>query len=133
MNVRVGCLLIGLVGCVHEDAPQAIVLHPTPVTVVARSAPALSSGTYGADASRIRVLPTKRPDRPAEIVGVVDAHLPMGNHASAVAVLQQKAAELGADAVIGVAFAHGDGHQGEPIHLSGLAIRYLERPPWPAE
>lgn len=129
-------LVAALAGCVHEETPQAIIVHPTPVTVEARLASARSaggdlvpSGSGGTDASRIQVLPTKRPDRPAEIIGVVDAHLPMGDHASALALLKQKAAELGADAVIGVDFAHGEGHHGEPIHLSGLAIRYTERSP----
>lgn len=44
---------------------------------------------------------------------------------AALAVLREKAADMGADAVIGVDFQHGEGHDGEPIHLSGLAIRYL--------
>lgn len=127
-------LVAVLAGCVHEEAPQAIIVHPTPVTIEARTVSTpppgadLAPGEWG-DASRIQVLPTKRPDRPAEILGVVDAHLPMGDHESALALLKKKAAELGADAVIGVDFAHGEGHHGEPIHLSGLAIRYRERSP----
>ncbi len=119
-------------GCAHEEAPQAIIVYPTPVTVEARQAAEQSRTDLlpagSPNASRIAVLPTKRPDRPAEVVGVVDAHLPMGDHASALAFLKQKAAELGADAIIGVDFAHGEGHEGAPIHLSGLAIRYIQRP-----
>jgi hypothetical protein len=30
--------------------------------------------------------------------------------------------------VVGVEFHHGEGH-GEPIHLSGLAVRYLDQAP----
>ena len=32
---------------------------------------------------------------------------------------------MGADAVIGVEFHHGEEH-GEPTHLSGLAVRYID-------
>jgi hypothetical protein len=133
MNRIAFVLVAALLGCAHEEAPHAVIVHPTPVTIEARSAsgrsgPDLAPGEWR-DASRIEVLPTKRPNRPAEIIGVVDAHLPMGDHDRALALLKQKAAELGADAVIAVDFAHGEGHHGEPPHLSGLAIRYIERPP----
>ncbi len=120
-----------LAGCAHEEPSQTIVVHPSPVVVDAHTAPEtpIAGGTsLGPAPSHIQVLPSKRPDRPAEVVGIVDAHVPMGDHDRALAVLRQKAAELGADAVIGVDFAHGEGHGGEPIHLSGLAIRYLRRP-----
>lgn len=122
--------LAGLAGCAHDEPGQTIVVHPSPVVLDAHGAPvAVSPGeSGGSNPSRIRVLPSKRPDRPAEVVGVVDAHVPMGDHDRALAVLREKAAALGADAVIGVDFAHGEGHGGQPVHLSGLAIRYLERP-----
>ncbi len=36
---------------------------------------------------------------------------------------------MGADAVVGVEFEHGEG-QGEPTHLSGLAVRFLPGVPY---
>ncbi len=83
-------------------------------------------------ATRIVVLQTKELDRPAEVIGVVDAHEAMGRHDAALLTLRTKAAALGADAVIGVEFHHGEG-EGEPTHLSGLAVRFLSRPPFRPE
>ena len=121
-------------GCAQEEL-HPIIVHPTPVLLEARSSASGPSTRVDAarpDLSRIQVLPGKRPDRPAEVVGVVDAHVPMGDHERALAVLKEKAAALGADAVIGVDFEHGEAHDNGPVHLSGLAIRYL-RQPTPAE
>jgi hypothetical protein len=73
-------------------------------------------------ASRIAILPTSKPDRPAEVVGVVDVHEPMANEDAALQRLREKAAALGADAVLGVEFHHGE--ETGPTHLSGLAVRY---------
>lgn len=122
--------LAALAGCAHDEPGQTIVVHPSPVVLEAHgsSASIVRDGPAAAEPSRIQVLPSKRPDRPAEVVGIVDAHAPMGDHERALAMLREKAAALGADAVIGVDFAHGEGHATEPVHLSGLAIRYLERP-----
>ena len=117
------------VGCAHEEPHQAIIVHPAPVVLESRTAGGGATTTTGSErVARIQILPTKRPDRPAEVLGVIDAHVPMGEHGRANDVLRQKAAELGADAVIGVDFNHGEGHGNEPTHLSGLAIRYLDRP-----
>lgn len=99
---------------VSEQQHTAVVISPSPSTSPSRR-----------DSARIQVLPIKRPDRPAEVIGIVDAHVAMGDHDRAMSVLREKAAEMGADAVIGVDFQHGEGHRDEPIHLSGLAIRYL--------
>jgi len=117
-------------GCAQEEL-QPIIVHPTPVLLEARSIGSGGSTRVDgarADVSRIQVLPGKRPDRPAEVIGVVDAHVPMGDHERALAVLKEKAAALGADAVIGVDFEHGEAHDKEPVHLSGLAVRYLRQP-----
>jgi uncharacterized protein YbjQ (UPF0145 family) len=78
----------------------------------------------------VLVLETIHLDRPAEVVGVVDAHLPMGSHESALNALQRRAAQMGADAVVGVEFHHGEG-EGQPTHLSGLAVRFLRAVPYP--
>jgi uncharacterized protein YbjQ (UPF0145 family) len=37
-------------------------------------------------------------------------------------MIRERAAQMGADAVIGVQFHHGEGG---PTHLSGLAVRFV--------
>ena len=131
--------LSGLAGCASEYHPE---YHPQssysyaqnlsyPTTVFEN---AVSSGggpgtlsprsTSGKDPASVLVLQTSHLDRPAEVVGVVDAHQAMGHHESALQILRERAAALGADAVVGVEFHHGEG-EGEPTHLSGLAVRFL--------
>jgi uncharacterized protein YbjQ (UPF0145 family) len=56
----------------------------------------------------------------------------MGKHDKALRDLQVKAAQLGADAVVGVEFHHGEG-EGEPTHLSGLAVKFLAAVPYPVD
>lgn len=73
-----------------------------------------------AAARRIRVLPHHL-DCPSEVVGFVDVHERVASVEAALDVLRVEAAELGAEAVTGVEFEHGDGK--EVTHLSGLAVR----------
>jgi hypothetical protein len=82
------------------------------------------------DPSRILILQSTHLDRPTEVVGVIDAHLPVGNQDAAMVSLRERAAAMGADAVIGVEFHHGEA-PGEPTHLSGLAVRFLQAVPYP--
>lgn len=56
-----------------------------------------------------------------EVLGLVDVHEDVGTSAQALEELKLRAAELGAQAVVGVDFEHGDGHQA--THLSGMAVR----------
>ena len=88
-----------------------------------------TGGDLTSQEARVLVLQTTRLDRPAEVIGVVDAHESMGRHDAALATLKRRAAALGADAVVGVEFHHGEG-QGEPTHLSGLAVHFLSRFPF---
>jgi hypothetical protein len=39
---------------------------------------------------------------------------------------------MGADAVVGVEFHHGEG-EGQPTHLSGLAVRFIQKVPYPID
>jgi hypothetical protein len=87
--------------------------------------PAAFAGAPRADGSKVLVLPTNHTDRLSEVVGVVDVHNDMGDEEAALAELRARAAALGADAVLGVEFHHGEAHAGEPTHLSGLAVRFL--------
>jgi uncharacterized protein YbjQ (UPF0145 family) len=74
---------------------------------------------------QVLILQTAHLDRTSEVVGVVDVHEEMGHHAAALADMRRQAAALGADAVVGVEFHHGHG-EGEPTHLSGLAVRFVQ-------
>lgn len=146
-----GLGLVLIAGCANEYHPE---YHPEsqyaysqtisqPITVFnegqqqtptyqsqnqSQSAP----GANGRDPSTILVLQGKHLDRPAQVVGVVDAHEAMGNQDAALWTLKKKAAALGADAVVGVEFNHGEG-AGEPTHLSGLAVRFLRAVPYPVD
>lgn len=77
-------------------------------------------------ASRVLILETRDLPRPAEVLAVLDVHEPVGDEALALRLLQERAAAAGADAVVGVEFHHG--HAPGPIHLSGLAVRFIEIP-----
>ena len=82
------------------------------------------------DPNHVLILQSTHLDRPTEVVGVIDAHLPVGDQDAAMAALRKKAAAMGADAVVGVEFHHGEA-AGEPTHLSGLAVRFLRAVPYP--
>src|SRR5262249_40832319 len=70
----------------------------------------------------VQVLVDKKVDRPTEVLGVFDFHTEATSEDKGFDELRAKAAALGADAVIGAEFEHGD--DGEPSHLSGIAIRW---------
>jgi uncharacterized protein YbjQ (UPF0145 family) len=56
------------------------------------------------------------------ILEVVDIHTHATSQDKGFDELRARAAELGADAVVGAEFEHGDGN--EPSHLSGMIVRY---------
>jgi hypothetical protein len=96
---------------------------------VTSDAPESAPPAHG-DPSRVLILQSTHLDRPTEVVGVIDAHLPVGSQDAAIAAVRKRAAEMGADAVVGVEFHHGEA-PGEPTHLSGLAVRFLQAVPYP--
>jgi uncharacterized protein YbjQ (UPF0145 family) len=76
-------------------------------------------------AARIQLFESENGDREMEAMGVVDAHEKPGHHDEALQELREQAAALGADAVVGVEFHHGEG--GAAVsHLSGMAVRYRQ-------
>ncbi len=108
----------GLAGCA---AVSLIACEPYYVPVEApEDAPALAPASR---ADGIPVLITTRLSRAAEVVAIVDVEVAHGAHEGALDELRLRAAEAGADAVVGVAFEHGDGRSN--MHLSGLAVRIL--------
>ena len=75
-----------------------------------------------AAAAHVRVIQNDQLGCPSEVLGLVDIHEPVATVDRALDVLKRKAAKLGADAVIGVEFHHGEPGE-EPTHLSGMAVR----------
>lgn len=74
-------------------------------------------------AARVQLLESETSGREMEALGVVDAHEKPGHHDEALQELRGEAAALGADAVVGIEFHHGEG-EAEVSHLSGMAVRY---------
>lgn len=131
-------LLLGAVliaGCAEEPQAPALIAYPVPYEIRPQIAPPhehpiddRAAAVELSRARRVLLLQGRKLDRPAEVVGVVDAHEPSGGQDAAFLHLQQSAAALGADAVVGIDLHHGEGPH-DPIHLSGLAVRFLERTP----
>ncbi len=148
MPARIHLLLLALplVACANEYHPE---YHPetavnysqnmttsTNTTIFAENgkqqisdSPSDAPPAHG-DPNHVLILQSTHLDRPTEVVGVIDAHLPVGDQDAAMAALRKKAAAMGADAVVGVEFHHGES-PGEPTHLSGLAVRFLRVVPYP--
>ncbi len=89
--------------------PCADCAPPLPMTPRARS---------------VQVLVDKRVPRPTEVLAVFDFHSRADSEDKGFDELRARAAAIGADAVIGAEFEHGDG--AEPSHLSGMAVRFLD-------
>lgn len=137
--------IVALVGCGNEYHPEyhpqssysyeQRVSYPTTVFATDGQVPAAANAPEQApiargDPARVLVLQSTHLDRPAEVVGVIDAHVPMASQDAAPDVVRKRAAAMGADAVVGVEFHHGEG-EGQPTHLSGLAVRFLQTAGYP--
>jgi hypothetical protein len=110
--------------CCLVQAPRPLPSPPPPPSPPLAIDPG-PSGVSALPASRILVLQSTHTDRLTEVVGVIDVHAEMGGHDAALEMLKERAAQLGADAVLGVEFHHGHGEE-EPTHLSGLAVRFID-------
>lgn len=86
-----------------------------PATPVAVDAP---------PARPILVVAEKRVSRATEVVGVLDFHSEATDENKGFDELRARAAALGADAVLGAEFEHGE--NGGPSHLSGVAVRFRD-------
>ncbi len=85
-------------------------------------APLPTDAATVARAESVRVLESNDVGCPLEALGPVDVHEKMETTNAALHVLKLRAAALGADAVTGVEFEHGEGG-GAPTHLAGMAVR----------
>ena len=83
------------------------------------------SGTSG----HILVVPEDRcpSGHACDILEVVDIHTHAASQDKGFDDLRARAEALGADAVIGAELEHGEGD--EPSHLSGMIVRYGQKPP----
>ena len=128
------CVYAALVGGGCADpGPSIIIASPVPYEAHVEPAPveqivADVRPTGPPRGEKILLLEGRSLERPSEVVGIIDAHEPSGRHEAALQPVRERAAALGADAVVGLEFHHGEG-QGEPTHVSGLAVRFLERAP----
>ena len=111
-RVAIACLLAGC-----EPTP------PPPVYVSATAAVSEPEPPpQGGD--RVIVLTDKRVARPTEVIGVLDFHTDALDPEKGFGELRARAAAMGAEAVLGAEFEHGEG--GGPSHLSGIAVRFLD-------
>jgi hypothetical protein len=72
---------------------------------------------------RVVIMSSDDPGRAAEVLGVVDVAGAQASGSSGMWLLRRRAAELHADAVVGVELHRGT--RTGPPRLSGLAVRYL--------
>jgi uncharacterized protein YbjQ (UPF0145 family) len=77
---------------------------------------------YDPRSARVLVTIDKSIGRDTEIVAVFDVHTHAESQDKGFDELRRRAYALGADAVIGAEFEHGEGD--EPSHLSGMAVKY---------
>src|SRR5207248_797459 len=66
-------------------------------------------------------------NRNCSVVEVLDIHTAADSQDKGFDELRRRAVAMGADAVVGAEFEHGDGN--EPSHLSGMLVRYSEPVP----
>ena len=91
-----------------DDGPSLLVTYP-----------------LAPDIARIAVLADKHPNRSAQVLAVFDFHTDADSEDKGFDQLRLAAWRVGADAVIGAEFEHGEG--GGKSHLSGMAVRFLDQ------
>src|SRR5258708_6902773 len=131
MTVKIA-IVASLAACVPPPAAQ-----PQPPNVYVSSEAHASIDTSGMEvpcadctpppamtprAHAVQVLVDKHVPRPTEVLAVFDFHSQANSEDKGFDELRARAAQIGADAVIGAEFEHGDGN--EPSHLSGMAVRF---------
>ncbi len=115
-----------LVACVPSPAAPPVFVSASASASVGTRAPDDEPDQVAAHAPGSRpvvVLVDKHVDRPTEVVGVLDFHSAATNADKGFDELRAHAAAMGADAVLGAEFEHGENQ--EPSHLSGMAVRFL--------
>ena len=123
-------LSVALSGCMNEVVrPDCLIPLQQPPPSPSPSSAGMSLSEDGTDlidvSGRLLVLQSRHTDRTTEVLGLLDVHVPSGGQAAALAALRSQAIALGADAVVGADFHHGESGN-ESIHVSGMAIRFIE-------
>lgn len=113
-------ILVALVsGFLFACAPQQGV---PPGVATTAAAPGASEPPMSEAAKKVRIVEGDEIGCATEVMGLVDVHEPVKTVDQAMNELRKDAAELGAEAVIGVEFHHGEAGE-EATHLSGIAVR----------
>lgn len=109
---------------VQPAAPTTIYIETGASSPEAMPPVALAT-TRETSPEHVHIYPSKDIGRMTEVVGVLDFHTDADSQDKGFEQLKARAAALGADAVIGAEFEHGD--PGEKSHLSGMAVRFVDR------
>ena len=120
----IGILFAATVGCVPPPTSPAVVVTTSTTVAMNDSEGPIAEPPPTTAPRSVIVLVDKRVARPTEVIGVLDFHSDATNENKGFEELRGRAAAMGADAVIGAEFEHGEG--AEPSHLSGVAVRFLE-------
>ncbi len=102
---------------IYVSSNATVVANDSSPTPEAYQAPSMPN-------ARILILADKHVDRPTEVIGVLDFHSRATSEDKGFDELRARAAAMGADAVIGAEFEHGEGN--EPSHLSGMVVRFVD-------
>jgi hypothetical protein len=127
MTVKIALAAALLAACVPPPAAQPPNVY---VSSEAHASVETSCGDCGPQAPMtpqahaVQVFVDKRIPRPTEVLAVFDFHSQANSEDKGFDELRARAAQIGADAVIGAEFEHGEGS--EPSHLSGMAVRFLD-------
>lgn len=123
MTVKIALAAALLAACVPPPAAQ-----PQNVYVSSEAHASIDTSDVGPPMSpgahAVQVFVDKRIPRPTEVLAVFDFHSDADSEDKGFDELRARAAQIGADAVIGAEFEHGEGS--EPSHLSGMAVRFLD-------
>jgi uncharacterized protein YbjQ (UPF0145 family) len=74
--------------------------------------------------AHVQVFESNEIGQATEVLGTVDVHMHQESEQQALTQMRARAAMLGADALVGVEFHHGESPG--PTHLSGVAVRYRD-------
>ena len=125
MSVRSLGVVIGVAALgACEPPPSSPAVFVNSTATVVNGPPSGDAPELPANARGILVTVDKHIPRPTELIGVLDFHSAAQNEDKGFNELRAHAVALGAEAVIGAEFEHGEG--GAPSHLSGMAVRFLD-------
>ena len=118
-----GCTPVGASRTAHDKQNEATEHHGDGDhdEGLEHHAPLPTDPATVAAAAKVKVLNNESLSCASQVLGIVDVHEPVQTDEAALDILRLRAAALGAEAITGVEFRHGDGH--ERTHMSGTAVR----------